>query len=364
MFKIGLFPFGPSIPPVPTTVDIGTQTWKIKNLSTVTYRNGDPITHATDSSSWKAACTARIGCYASVNYDSANDADYGLLYNGYAIKDPRQIAPVGYHIPTYDEMDVLLTYVGGTSISGNAMKEIGTTHWITDFGNTNSSGYTDVGAGFIDTSGFPSSFKQQSLNATYDLDINLYDYENNSNNSVTSINYNDLTLGLGYSVRVVKNSSLAIGDPYGVQGKIGDLIGNPNADNFLIKVININTGLSYVDGFGCFGAFTGATDLNNGVANTNTLGASACNLLFSGLSTNIMIDRFNDWYVASANQATTILNNLGLSYPLPVSGPYWTSTEVDTTYAYYVHYDGTSWVTSEYNKVNSLPFLLVRDQYV
>jgi uncharacterized protein (TIGR02145 family) len=359
MFKLGLFPFGPTIP---TTVDIGTQTWKIKNLSTTTYRNGDPIFLATNTTEWKNFDTAQEGCYASVGYDSANDAEYGLLYNGHAIKDPRQIAPIGYHIPTYSEMDELINYLGGPSSSGNAMKEVGTAHWITDFGNTNSSGYTDLGAGFINSGGFPSSFKEVSLNGTYDLDTDVYYYQNNANNGTTNVNSG--FLNLGYSIRVVKNSSLSVGDSYGDQGIIASLDGNPNANNFLITIIN-NSGYMGTTGqsFGCSGLLAGATSLTDGAANTDILGTAACNTLFTTLSTNTMIDRFNDWYVPAADEATTLLNNLGVS--LSVSGPYWTSTEIDTDDALYVStFVGSSWSSNPSSKTAGFNYLIVRKQYV
>ncbi len=173
MFKIGILSSISSGPIVPTTVDIDNQTWKIKNLSVTSYRNGEAIPYATTSTEWKDFATAQTGCYASVDYNSANDAEYGLLYNGYAIKDSRQIAPVGYHIPTYSEVVKLTDFLGGLSASGQEMKEVGTAHWITDFGNTNSSGYTDLGAGYIDSNGNYTDFKSLSINGTYDLDTNL-----------------------------------------------------------------------------------------------------------------------------------------------------------------------------------------------
>lgn len=360
MFKIGLFPFGPTIP---TTVDIGTQTWKIKNLSTVTYRNGHAIPYATDSTTWKAFNTAQTGCYASVGYDSANDAEYGLLYNAYAIKDSRQIAPIGYHVPTVSQIVTLTDFLGGDSISGIAMKEVGTTHWLTDPGSTNSSGYTDLGAGYIDSSGFPAEFKIQSFNGTYDLDSDIYFYQNYDTIGSTSLGNLPSNLAYGYSVRVVKNSSLSVGDVYGELGIIAALEGNPNANNFLIRIINNSGYIGFTaQSFGCSGSFAGASSLTDGVTNTDLLGAASCNLLFPDLSANLMIDRFNDWYVPAADQATILLNNLGTA--LSVVGPYWTSTEVDTDDALFVSNFTGPWISNPANKNAAYNYLIVRDQYV
>lgn len=359
MFKLGLFPFGPI---VPTTVDIGSQTWKIKNLSVTKYRSGANINHATNSTEWKNFATAGLGCYASVDYDPANDAEYGLLYNGYAIKNSRNLAPVGYHIPTYSEITELTDFLGGTSSSGAAMKEVGTAHWTADPGNTNSSGYTDLGAGYIDTNGFLASFNTLSYNGTYDLDTNVYYYSNNSNNSVTAINAD--ALAVGYSVRVVKNSSLAVGDAYGTTGIIAALDGNPNANNFLITIINNNiTVIGAAEFFGCYAAFQNATSLTDGVSNTDILGAAGCGSVFPVFYTNSMLDRFNDWYVAAADEATALLTNLG-GITLSASGPYWTSTEVNADDALTVSLSGSTWITNQVVKGTTAGPLVIRKQYI
>mgnify|MGYP001486057290 CR=1 FL=1 len=46
------------------------------------------------------------------SYDNdINNADqYGMLYNGHAVVDDRDICPESYHIPTYEEWILLSNY--------------------------------------------------------------------------------------------------------------------------------------------------------------------------------------------------------------------------------------------------------------
>jgi hypothetical protein len=79
-----------------TSLDYFGRRWQ-KNYATVTtYRNGDVIPQVTDPTEWINLTT---GAWCYYNNDSANDTTYGKLYNGYAITDPRGIAPYGYRCP-------------------------------------------------------------------------------------------------------------------------------------------------------------------------------------------------------------------------------------------------------------------------
>ncbi|MEI6140954.1 MAG: fibrobacter succinogenes major paralogous domain-containing protein, partial [Mariniphaga sp.] len=126
------------------TVTIGTQTWMAENLRTTKYRNGDAIPN--DNGNWLPLVT---GAYSWLNFDVANKAVYGGFYNWYAVADSRNIAPVGWHVPTDAEWSTLITYLGGESVAGGKLKEAGTTHWYNpNTGATNESGFTALGGGF------------------------------------------------------------------------------------------------------------------------------------------------------------------------------------------------------------------------
>ena len=128
------------------TIKIGNQIWMVENLKTTKYRNGDIIESPTDG--WITTYTGAQCCY---NNDYYYSSIYGRLYNWYATIDSRNIAPTGWHVPSDNEWNMLITYLGGYSVAQNKMKEIGTTHWLTYNSNiTNESGFTALPCGYRD----------------------------------------------------------------------------------------------------------------------------------------------------------------------------------------------------------------------
>ena len=122
--------------------------WSGINWDGITYRNGDIIPESTNAADWVNATTPRWTYY---NFDPAY-AEYGRLYNYYAIYDSRNIAPPGWHIATDAEWTAVINCLGDFTTSGTFMKEAGLTHWD-DPGSpgwipaTNSSGMTILGSG-------------------------------------------------------------------------------------------------------------------------------------------------------------------------------------------------------------------------
>jgi uncharacterized protein (TIGR02145 family) len=130
------------------TITIGTQTWMAENLRVTKYRNGDPIPNVTDNTAW---ATLTTGAYCNwVNTANKDDiASYGRLYNWYAASDSRNIAPLGWHLPTDAEWTTLITYLGGETVAGGKMKETCSTLWYSpNTGATNESGFTALPSGF------------------------------------------------------------------------------------------------------------------------------------------------------------------------------------------------------------------------
>ena len=134
-----------------STIAIGNQTWTDKNLDVSKYRNGDNIPECTNPSQW-GNLTTGAWCYYS-NSATAG-AIYGKLYNWYAVNDSRGLAPIGYHIPSDAEWNILSNYLGGQTIAGGKLKETGNTNWaIPNTGATNSSGFTGLPGAYRDNTG-------------------------------------------------------------------------------------------------------------------------------------------------------------------------------------------------------------------
>ena len=141
-----------------TTVTIGTQIWTNTNLDVTTYRNGDPITYASNAVEWNAATNAGIGAWSYYNWDPANGAIYGKLYNWYAVNDSRRLAPSGYHIPTKLEFNTLATNSGTTLKSSSA-------EWGVNSG-TNTTGFTGLPGGNNNISQF-SRFEDKGISGWF-----------------------------------------------------------------------------------------------------------------------------------------------------------------------------------------------------
>jgi hypothetical protein len=84
------------------SVTYGSGVWMSENLSVVKYNNGDPIPLVTNAATWASLTT---GAYCYPNNDPSQVASKGLLYNWYAVHDPRGIAPLGWKIPSVSEIE-------------------------------------------------------------------------------------------------------------------------------------------------------------------------------------------------------------------------------------------------------------------
>lgn len=98
------------------TVKIGNQCWMKENLRVTHYSDGTPIPHGTTSSD-------QIAYWYYPDNDAENVEMYGLLYNWRAVvRDVwaasnlsgavKGICPDGWHVPSVDEWDQLIDFVG------------------------------------------------------------------------------------------------------------------------------------------------------------------------------------------------------------------------------------------------------------
>jgi len=113
------------------TVKIGTQTWMAEDLKATSYRDGSPIPYIGSNEDW-ISTTSGGYCFNEFN---------SVLYNWYAVDDIKKLAPLGWHIPSEEEWDILINYLGGSQIAGGKMKATRT--WkAPNTGATNESGFT------------------------------------------------------------------------------------------------------------------------------------------------------------------------------------------------------------------------------
>jgi len=146
----------------------GGKTWMAENLKTTSYSNGDAIPFITDTEEWR---NASMGAYCYWENDPSFIEDYGMLYNYYAIDDPRGVCPTGYHIPDNIEWATLREYIAEYSSSSSdinvQLREEGEEFWWNTnlYPGNNFSGFSARGAG-LRSSGIFGDYAN-ILQATY-----------------------------------------------------------------------------------------------------------------------------------------------------------------------------------------------------
>jgi uncharacterized protein (TIGR02145 family) len=125
-------------------VKIGCQCWFKENLRTTIYNDNSSIPNVTDNATWTSTTTGAYCCYGN---SASNCTTYGALYNWYAVKTGK-LCPSGWHVPSDGEWTTLYNYLGGWEVAGGALKEAGTSHWLSpNTDATNSSGFSALPGG-------------------------------------------------------------------------------------------------------------------------------------------------------------------------------------------------------------------------
>lgn len=107
------------------TVKIGSQRWFVQNLKTTRYNDGSIIPNITSNSIW-ASSTNGAYCWYDNNITMKND--FGALYNWNVVASGK-LCPVGWHIPSDEEWDILAEYLGGEGIAGGKLKDASASFW-------------------------------------------------------------------------------------------------------------------------------------------------------------------------------------------------------------------------------------------
>jgi len=100
------------------TVKIGNQEWMSSDINTIIYNNGDSIKEAKTGDQWKKYNDLKVGCYRRLSIGT-------YVYNTFAKEDKRGILPPNFSLPTYEQFQQLMIFLGGgDSKDGNATKSL------------------------------------------------------------------------------------------------------------------------------------------------------------------------------------------------------------------------------------------------
>lgn len=128
------------------TVKIGTQVWMAENLKVTKYRNGDLISQVKDNVQW---INSTSGAWCIYGDEPVNAGSYGLLYNWFAVSDKRDLSPKGWRVPTNEDIEILMGFLGGDVVAGGKMRKAGMNQWLfPNLGATNESGFSALPGGY------------------------------------------------------------------------------------------------------------------------------------------------------------------------------------------------------------------------
>ena len=193
-----------SKPPVTiASVKIGNQYWAKNNLNIDHFRNGDVILEARSDEEWEKAGAEGKPAWCYYNNDSSFGSKYGKLYNYYAVRDSRGLAPAGLHIATDEEWTALSNSLGGDDIAGIKLKSA--SGWAEKGNGDNASSFTALPGGYRYFSGafFNAGQDGSWWTATQNGEgYALLRYLYSANTNIFS---NRLNFKLGLSVRCIQD---------------------------------------------------------------------------------------------------------------------------------------------------------------
>jgi uncharacterized protein (TIGR02145 family) len=124
------------------SVTIGTQVWMVENLKTNRFNDYTPIPLQVNTFVWYNKNSGYTWYYHNELYKNP----YGALYKWYTVNTGK-LCPIGWHVSSVVDWDILVNYLGGADVAGNKLKEAGNAHWFDNVGATNETGFTALAGG-------------------------------------------------------------------------------------------------------------------------------------------------------------------------------------------------------------------------
>jgi len=181
-------------------VKIGNQIWMAENLKATKFRDNNSINNTINATDWN---TSILPAYTEYNNEVNNTKYYGNLYNWYAIADTKNIAPIGWKIPTDADWTTLST----ENNAGDKLKASTLDFWGIMNTGTNSYGFTALPGGYRLSNG--SFYYLGSYTAWWTgTEGSTTDkaYYRMLSSSTSSVSKNEYAKNGGFSLRCIKSS--------------------------------------------------------------------------------------------------------------------------------------------------------------
>lgn len=194
------------------TIVIGKQIWMTENLAVTRFKNGDSIPQAQSDEEWQKAGFGKkpAWCYVTVGEmgNPQPEKKYGILYNSYAINDPRGLVPDGWRISKTDDWRELEQHLKSTGISLKGILSV--SGWTRGSGNNKSrlniqpGGWRDVGCGGVGNSITFWCEKVIDDDMSEKISTRTFSLNQYSDGNIGS-QYNETNWIMGHYVRCVKD---------------------------------------------------------------------------------------------------------------------------------------------------------------
>lgn len=106
-------------------IPVGRQQWDYQDLNTRVFANGDSIYKAVSITDFHQKSQEKKPAFYHVSYIPNTQSKTRLLYNWYAVTDPRGLAPAGWAIPTEEEFMQLKKVGCSDSVSADILYALG-----------------------------------------------------------------------------------------------------------------------------------------------------------------------------------------------------------------------------------------------
>ncbi len=186
------------------TVTIGSQTWFAENLQTTKYNDGTDIPNVTDAKEWSELSTPAY-CWYENDYETYGK--YGALYNAWVFDEDKNggknICPEGWRVPTEEDWNILIEYLGGKEVAGGKMKS--TELWDEpNKGATNESGFNALPSGTRVFFNGAFQHNGSSINLWMQKIQGANAFGKNLNNESEEANFFGLSAKSGHCIRCIK----------------------------------------------------------------------------------------------------------------------------------------------------------------
>jgi len=201
-----------------TTVEIGNQTWLKENLRVTRFNDGTPIELVLEHGwgVWDHDPIPRCSYY---NFDLFFERTYGKLYNGYVVRNDKNVCPVGWKIPNDYELTELVLQadpdINTDSLLWDNLSYTAQDKLISDVdaeyggGGTNETGFSWLLAGAITANLQDVSFQNINGFSVLWSTTPAYEYEEDRN-WTRYISYGNVArykthIGVGSPIRCLKD---------------------------------------------------------------------------------------------------------------------------------------------------------------